>query len=74
MGASQKRRQEPKYKIGIKNEAKRLRATSFAIGKFEEQLFYGKQYRKIKNPVAFWVQKRYFFYYRFSKILAYFSL
>ena len=33
----QKRSQQPMYKTDTKYEAKRLRATTFAIAKFEEQ-------------------------------------
>ena len=43
----QKRSQQPMYKTDTKYEARRLRATTFAIAKFEEQELNLEQYRKV---------------------------
>ena len=45
--AIQKRSYETMYKTDIKNEAKRLRATTFAVAKRKERKLYGEQQRKL---------------------------
>ena len=42
-GAIHKNSHETMYKLDTKNVAIRLRATTFAIAKLEEQKLYGKQ-------------------------------